>query len=213
VSTYEEDASTTGPIWLRTGNARAWRESIGALCDWTLDVLKQAVQARFVSLAPVDALPWIGWERRLPRYPGDTDATYRTRLAAAWDRWQYAGTETGILAGLEDIGFTEAAIYTALGPNPPGEVTWPPDGDTANWSRFWILIDATTATGANPFAWEAVLWGDRDWGTFLWGGITATAGEVELLRGVVDTWKAAHELCAGFLIDLDGGYRVRIAGR
>lgn len=210
-TTYEQDAATTGPAWLRARVGAAWRGAVGALLDWYLDVAKQAVKARHVQTSPEDGLAEIGRERSIERYPADTLATYRARLLLAWDLWQQGGTAAGIIAALNAAGFGSVAIYTALGAAPPGEAVWPPDGNTANWSRFWVHIDAT-AVGGNPFNWAAVTWGSLNWGAGWTWGSTATAEQIALVRRVVRLWKAAHEVCAGLLIDLPGGHRIRVPG-
>jgi len=210
-TTYEQDAATTGPVWLRGPVGVRIRGAFGAACDWAFDTLKQAVLARFVSKAPEDALGYLGAERSIERYPGDTLATYRARVQAAWDLWQQGGTAAGVILALTSMGFSSVRIYTANGAGPSGELTWPPDGDTANWSRFWVLIDVS-GSEANPFDWQPTAWGTGDWGTGTWGS-TATVAQVQLVRRVIQTWKAAHEVCAGLFVDLPGGRRLRGRGR
>lgn len=212
-TTYEQDAATTGPVWLRGPVGVRVRGAFGAACDWAFDTLKQAVLARFVSKAPEDALGYLGAERSIERYPGDTLATYRARVQAAWTLWQLGGTAAGIIAALESIGFTSVRIYTANGSGPAGELTWPPDGDAANWSRFWVLIDVS-GSEANPFNWQRVTWGDghKYGGGWTWGS-TATVAQVRLVRRVIRVWKAAHEVHAGTFVDLPGGPRLRWEGQ
>jgi hypothetical protein len=212
---YRTDFTQSGPgsgvaRWMQGPVMGAYLAACGDALDLVLDGLRQAVAARFVSETPADALGWIGAERLLPRYPADTDDTYRARLAAAWEVWQLAGTAAGILAALAACGFADAAIYTARDATPPGESSWPPDGDTANWSRFWVFLDVSTS---NPFAWQPTVWTHaRRWGGGATWGSTATVGEVALVRGVIRTLKAAHEVCAGLYVDLPGGRRLRGRG-
>jgi hypothetical protein len=210
-ATYESDAAVTGPTWLRGPVAVRIRAAIGVALDHGFDGLKQAVLARFVQRAPADALSDLGDERHIEQYPGDTTATYRARVLLAWDLWQQGGTAAGIIAALKSIGFTSVRIYTANGSGMPGEGVWPPDGDTSNWSRFWVLIDVS-GSEVNPFAWVRVLWGDRPFGTDWTWGSTATPGQVALVRRVVRLWKAAHEICGGIFVDLPDGTRLRWAG-
>ncbi len=192
--------------------AAAYLGAIGDALDLTLEAMAQAVTARFVAHAPADALGWLGAERLLQRFPGDTDDTYRARLAAACVVWQLAGTEDGIIAMLIACGFTDVTVHVARGAIPPGEVSWPPDGDPANWSRFWVFIDASTAP-QNPFGWQPWTWGDGAlWGDGHTWGSTATSGEVALVRGIVRLLKAAHEICGGIWIDLPGGNRLHWGG-
>ncbi len=211
-ATYASDAAVTGPAWLRGPVAARIRAAIGVALDHGFDVLKQAVRARFVQTAPADALSDLGDERHIEQYPGDTTDTYRARVLLAWDLWQQGGTAAAIIAALTSIGFTSVRIYTANGSAMPGEGVWPPDSDASNWSRFWVLIDVS-GSESNPFDWQRVLWADgHKYGAGWTWGSTATRGQVQLVRRVVLTWKAAHEVCAGIYIDLPGGARLHWRG-
>lgn len=201
---YETDLVERAPGWLQGPHGAALLRLFGRSLDILLAAHKAAVKCRFVAVAPADALPHHGDARGLARYPGDTDATYRARLAGAWSFWQQAGTAAGILAALDACGFHNAAVYTARGSAPPSVSPWPPDSDTANWSRFWVYLDVT-ADADNPFGWAPVAWGERDWGDGWSWGSTATPGEASLVRGVIRTFKAAHEVCAGVYVKLPGG--------
>lgn len=210
MTTYRQLQSESAPKALRGKRGSAWMRAHGRAKDWTQDAVRQAVRAGLVAVAPVDALGYDGNERNLPRYPGDTDETYRARLQRAWELWQQAGTRPGLLAVLDALGFANAAIHTARDPIPPGESSWPPDGDPSNWSRFWVFLDVSA--GSNPFNWQRVPWGSRRWGDGWTWGSTATRAQISLVRSVIRLWKAAHELCAGIVVDLPGGVRIRWAG-
>jgi hypothetical protein len=62
---------------------------------------------------PPDALPLVGNERSMPRYPADTDATYRERLAEAWDTWLFAGNEDAITDQLAAFGLSTTRVIPA----------------------------------------------------------------------------------------------------
>lgn len=212
IKKYAEWLPGIAPRWLKGPRAAALFETVGVALDVTVDAAKQAVFSRFPGLAPADALPHLGAERKIERYPADTDDSHRGRVAAAWDLWPWGGTETGMLNAFHAAGFANVTMHAARDlAGMPGEGVWPPDGDTANWSRFWIRIDATTAAG-NPFGWARRYWGAGQWNTGTWGS-TATRAEVALVRRVVATWKSAHEVCAGIYVDLPGGSRLRWRAR
>lgn len=217
------------PGWLRKPKAALFLEGFGLLLDELVTRAKDAVKQRFVLLCAPDALGYHGLERGLERFGIDTDATYRARLAIAWALWQLAGTAEGIVTLLAFAGFRTTAgvpiatVYSVLGGVPPGESSWPPDGDLANWSRFWVFLNATTASNT-PFNWQATDWGGAFWGSGTWGGgadtiwggwgvgtwgSSALTPEVDLTRRIPKTWKAAHEVLGGVVVDLPGGRRVR----
>lgn len=71
---------TTGPSWLRTGNALAVLHSIGAIGDLITEMALQAVARRFPGAPLPDALETLGQERGILRGPDETPAHYATRL-------------------------------------------------------------------------------------------------------------------------------------
>lgn len=124
---------------------------------------------------PIDALPLKGSDRNIERYPGESDASYMARVAGAWVAWPQAGTHNGLLGQLTAAGFT-ATIKEMR--------DWNWDGNTANWSRFWVVI---TGTG-----WARTHWGDgRKWGEGVWG-CNAPLDQVHVLRRIVRKWKPGH---------------------
>lgn len=213
---YEYDCTHSGfdsnvPRWLQGTVGSGYLGSFGRVLDIVNDSLRQAVLARVVRVAPVDGLQWIARERNMPRYPGDTDATWRARLELAWPLWQFGGTAQGILTALASAGFTNAAIFSANQSGPPAVAPWPPTGTSANWSRFAVYLDVQAAAD-NPFSWASVDWGDFDWGDGTTWGSTATTGEIDLVRGIIALWKAAHEICPWIYVKLPDGTLLRWQG-
>jgi hypothetical protein len=205
------DARTPGlsPPRLRQRFGASLMRVLGAVKDAVADAARQAVKARMVALAPDDALPWIGAERLIERYPGETTPQYRARLRAAWDAWLFAGTAQGVVGALRAAGFN-ASVFSVRAAPSWWVGAWPPNGPealpAASWSRFWIVIEPPF-----PFAWTL-----RRWGAFAWGelgadgtpltwGSTATVRQVELVRSIVRKWKAAHERCAQVLVRVPDG--------
>lgn len=205
------DAVTPGlsPPRLRGRWGSALMRVFGAVKDAIADAAKAAVKARLVELAPDDALAWIGRERNVERYPGETNAGYRARLLAAWETWFAAGTAAGLVAALGAAGFSSVGVYDTRTAPPWWVGAWPPNGDdampAATWSRFWIVIET-------PHPWALRRWGEGgSWGelgadgTPLTWGSTATVREVALVRSIIRKWKAAHERCARVLVRVPDG--------
>ena len=92
---------------------------MGGMVGLTFDLLAegsaQALKAPWLreKSSPDDALPPVGDERMMPRYPADTNSTYRTRLADAWEAWQYAGAGTAIARQFNDAGFDSVQVIEA----------------------------------------------------------------------------------------------------
>ena len=116
------------PPWLRRFVGRRF---IGGAVGLTFDLLaegsSQALKAPWLreKSSPDDALPPIGQERRMPRYPADTNTTYRNRLADAWGAWEYAGAGTAIIRQFIDAGFENVRAIEASNNNErPSRPSW-----------------------------------------------------------------------------------------
>ena len=103
------------PPWLLRPNGAAFLGALGDGLDALAGSAKEAVKARLPLLGPADALPQIGAERGINRGPNETVASYRARLVAAWDLWQYGGTPRGLLGALFVAGYTSSTIQTQTG--------------------------------------------------------------------------------------------------
>ena len=90
-----------GPVGVAFG--RGFIKHIDDLNQDTID----SVKARFPTIAAANgdtyALGLKGEERRLRRYPSETDEEYGARLKNAWEIYSKAGTETAIIEDLEGL--------------------------------------------------------------------------------------------------------------
>lgn len=97
------------PIWMRYGRgARDTWVSLDLVGDVCADLLLRCAMTGLV-LTPYcsgGAAALIGKERKLPRFTGESLANYKLRLWGAWDAWEYAGTEKGILGQLQAAGMS-----------------------------------------------------------------------------------------------------------
>jgi len=172
------------PTWL----AREWGESFNLISAVLRDVMisgaKEAVAMGFIGVCADDALPKHGEARVLPRGKGESFATYRTRLIAAFDTWLLAGTAAGVKQAVEIATGGVATIIENF-----QWVPLPPDGDTDSWWRFWVGIEDT--------GWHTDgLWDDP--GVWDDGGVwdtDASEADIEAVRATIRTWMAAHTIC------------------
>lgn len=183
VRTYRAWARDLAPTWLRGD----WGGALVEMFGFTFDAIQEAnYEAGAAGLLdaptfPVDALPLIGNERNIERYPAESDDEYHARVKGAWVAWPQAGTINGVLSQLTAAGF-DAEIKEMK--------DWNWDGDAANWSRFWVILHNT--------GWARNKWGDgRKWGEGVWG-VNASRDEVHTLRRIVKKWKPAH--CIAIII-------------
>lgn len=202
---YREYLTKLVPPWLQRAVGELFLGAHGDELDVLATKAKDATKAGFVADAPSDALRYHGRERVLPRFAGEADASHRARLVAAWDTYETAGTRAGPLStggtyGL--VGMLEAALDPSvtvqvkayrdpyLGPLRRGY-----------WSEFWVVLSGVP--------WARRTWGDgSEWGRpagapRTWGS-TATRAEVETLKNIVRTFKAAHEWCPAIVVAFSG---------
>lgn len=96
MSTYRAWQPTLQPTALRGTWGEAWAVSLGTEKDALLALAKEAVRARLIDEAPSDALDLIGADRDLERGRSEADASWRDRIAGAWESWSWLGTRYGI---------------------------------------------------------------------------------------------------------------------
>jgi hypothetical protein len=185
LKTYRQYAEELSPtVLLGTWGARFVVGSIGLMADLIAQRAREARKASLLTAEsiPTDALPLKGYERLSPRYPADTDATYKARLIDSWERWKQGGSEQGMIAELEAYGLTDISIVL--------DSEWDWDGEEY-WSRFWVVIKGHAWTGPRLIG-DAGSMLDGTWTL----GSSATPEEVNAVRSIVRRWKPGHMICS-----------------
>jgi hypothetical protein len=175
------------------------------------DALAYGVKLRFPNVYSPESLPLIGRDRGISRGFEETDAGYAARL----ERWLYdhrraANPYTlmrqiqGYLAGHSvklRIVNNAGAWYTLNADGTTEYVlggNWNWDGNTVQWSRFWLLIYPPADLWVRSGTWgDGSLWGEGTWGS------TATVEQVESIRGIVAEWQAPHARCVNIILVFD----------
>jgi hypothetical protein len=106
VRLYRDWLRDLAPHWLHTARGKVLLEATGSAMDEVYARIQTAMLARLPATAPEDALQVISRGRLLERYPNETVAAFRTRVRAARDFWSLAGTESGVLLGLNQLGYS-----------------------------------------------------------------------------------------------------------
>jgi hypothetical protein len=180
---FVDYAQKTNVPWLSRPFGAAWVEAQAIVHDVTVDGAREAAKARFVGIAPSDALPHHADERALEQGAGETEESWRSRLLDAWEAWPWAGTERGVVDALE-LFYDPATVYEAL--------DWYP-GDAA-WARFWVVLGA----GGHPFGPAKKIGLTTPWkvgdGTIV-GLSGATTDDVARLRRTIKLWKPGNTRC------------------
>lgn len=212
----------------RSVTTRWLTDDEGGLVGYALDLVKDAFINRLVlgyragfpingperAPAPTDALTRMGQDRRVVKGINESDADYAARLVN-WlvDRRTagnpftlmrqlaaYTGAATGCSFRTYDVRgncYSRAADGTQTARLKTGLWNW--DGDTARWSRFWVIIYPGTL-------WTATnVWGTAgDWdGGATWGGTTITEEQTRTLQAIVTDWKPGGTRCQHIILALD----------
>ena len=156
--TYAQHQQDLMPGALRGPYGLAWARAHGTLKDQLVARTRQSVYAGGVSdpegrgrEAPADALPRLGLDAEIERAPSETDASYRARIAGAWESWSWLGTRYGITYAVGLLGYGYPAIVAWR--------TLPWDSRSDLWARLRAFFLGRAAwTGA---AWGAWSWGSR----------------------------------------------------
>lgn len=189
------------PPWLLDPAGAAFLQALGAGLDDNVQRMREAVKASFPALGPADALPVTGDEVGMPRGTIEPEATYRSRLAAAWDLWPRAGTALGILLAARAAGYPSLLLQTQIGKQYQLASTL--TGDSAH-----DLVISTMAgpvhLGGSPEGWQdfkALI--TKPWPSW-WSGAPADgSADQKAFAALVKAWKSAQSRCVGIVV-VDG---------
>jgi len=230
------------PPWLSDERSAGGKflYTIGLHGDALVDKCQQALLARMPQKAQADALALIGADRLIPGGPGESTAQYALRSRQAFDTWQRAGINGGVLRQV--LGYlvaikprarivTDQAIWTTIAPgvdatlpasyqNGAGNWDWdssaypdPHTGAPLAWWRWWLILYSTATSGAS-WAGDDGTWGDgQAWGEQggSWGlGVPATL--IRSIRGIIGLSKRAGSWCRWFIISNDDALFDPMAG-
>jgi hypothetical protein len=208
MSNYRDFVEGLAPIW---GSGHWGSRLLGMLWGATSDTVAIGLSSAIVApwfhregKQPVDALPLLGEERNMPRYPIETHQQYRSRLWGAWEAWEYAGSAASIEGQFAAAGLVGAKVYEPLRTH---AVTGNTHGDWVRapigyWSHFWMFLPEGShsfPSGAHTFGAAGLVFG----GTETFGTLLTTA-DVALLRGIANKWRPAHVICREIIIEFEG---------
>jgi len=158
------------------------------MADLLGDGASRALKASWLlqGVSPPDALPLLGTERSMPRYDADIDLSYRRRLHQAWDTWLFAGTkegegDQGMTGQYSAAGYSNVRIFNNF------EWNIESPKNTANWSRFIVIIEKPNDFGPAHVYGDGVVYG----GDITYGS-SATPAQVAEIRAIALKWKEGH---------------------
>ena len=173
---------------LRGFMGRRLQGTFSLAIDAFMEATTQAIRAPWVAdNPPPDAVALVGKEVLIPRYPTDTNETYRARVQNAWVDWDQGGTEEAIINRLTLAGNPDAEIFR-----------WVNDG---SWSEFIVFFPAGShnVTSDGPTIGSFTV-GD---GTIL-GPEGITPVELSTLKGIIKQWKPGQWKCLWVVWEISG---------
>lgn len=168
----------------------AWATVFGLVDDVLIELFRDAVDARFPSRAPSDALPELAHDRRIDIGFDEPADSVRERIRKAFSKYSFYGTRKDIEDSLRVAGYTDFEIRDAS-----------QDG-SLRWFEFEVVI-------FHPFPWVDSYLSDQAWdaaGTWDDGGNWAEdmpQDQLERVRSIVRA-KPTHARCRSILIVHDG---------
>ena len=195
------------PGALRGDYGLAWARAQGTLKDRLVVRTRESVYAGGAAdpegrgrEAPADALARLGADVAIERAPGEGDASYRARIAGAWESWSWVGTRYGIATAVGLLGYGTPAVW--------GYRELPPDADATRWARVVIVFRGLSFWDGGE-AWD----GEAKWDVASSPDAIETADADVVrrqLRRVVRQWINARDVCesvtaafGGLLWDVD----------
>lgn len=159
--------------------------------DRELALLRAAALSRLPATCPDDGLDLLGQAFVLPRFPGESNDSYRARLAAAWPTYEVAGAPDALTESLRAYGFQDVTIARA---------------ENFFYATFWYSAFIVAlgpdfgSTGITADAWGSFTWGDplKTWGS------TATPSQLGAVVRQILKWKAAHGMPIGITLVFGG---------
>ena len=198
MGTFRDYLQSIAPPWFKGyWGERLWG-MVGLYSDLIAEGCSQAIKAHLLRMdtSPPDALPLIGSERSMPRYPGETDLQYRGRLWEAWEAYTTGGTEAAITGQLAKYGLSNTRCIAQHDgwcfENPP---------NATEWSRFVVVIEQ-----AHPWTAPIDYGLGYIYGSALTYGSTATPDDVATVKGITLKWKPAHSRNPYILVVLEHEY-------
>ncbi len=182
-----------------------------ALCvvgDVCADLLLRAAMSGMITTeyCTEDVLALKGKERLLQRYPGETVDQYRPRVHDAWDAWEFAGADAGIIRQMRAAGYAPVQLWLQTATAPEYlyglfiTYTAPGESDPEKGSFQLILTAETGSPEATcPVCSETTFCSES-----LVCGSMLSSDQVGLLSSIVKKFKPAEMICkAIYFTDVD----------
>ena len=196
---YQQEAITKP--WRGTWGTK-FLVALGLVKDALAHAVVAAIRCAYPEYAPRDALMYHGLERRIAKGPHEEQAEYASRVRAAWETWQWAGTPYGVETTLNTVGrglqFHVKECWT-----PTDAGVWaPPELNDDRWTHFWLLVDTGHGLVLPDGTWgDSGTWDDGG----VWGEVIDPA-QYRFLKNVVRRIKGRHARAQYLYVPMGGNF-------
>lgn len=128
----------------------------GDIYDEQVSLVRQGVRARLPGVAPADALPYLGQDRKLIQGYAESNDDFRTRCRTAFSQWELAGTWAELLFQLYwSCGLDTSSTWIVQQNGYAYNLTANPgaDEDPLPLLNVTPLMDNPTVTYPTPVPW------------------------------------------------------------
>jgi len=202
------------PPWMKYGRgARETWVSLDLIGDVCADLLLRSAMTGMMLTAYCSdgAAALIGKERRLPRFIGEKLETYKLRLWNAWEAWEYAGADAGILGQLQAAGLATVQHALKFASFDFDTGTWgassarqayckvvpyvvPGQEGTGQHEQSSFVLVLTSASPTSPEVMECVCSDDTICGEAVCGS-QISIDQLEALNSIIEQFKPSESIC------------------
>lgn len=206
-----------GPWFTKNKNIGTFLEATGITLDSAIQSLDQGLRLSQPLRCDVSAFPVLAKDRSMRIYPAEPEASKRLRLAQWKQLHRQRGTHQGemrhsqpyflpdtpIMRIVHQDGAGASATWHTLGADGTYTIhratpsNWNYDGQTAKWSRYWVITYAPSAI-LDVARWDDG--GTYDGGEVYDGLLTSAAQD---LVSMILEWKSAHSRMAAYILATD----------
>lgn len=218
---FQRYLSDLGPYFLRNKHIGAFLDSTALIYDSAAQTLELGLRMGQPLNCDVSALPILRKDRGIRLYPSESEESQRQRLSDWLMLHRQRGTHQGEMRHSQGY-FGDAApimriVHQSGGASPIAtwhtlrgdgsyEVyhraasNWNWDGQTSHWSRFWVICYAPADYVSGITYGDGSHYGD---GSFYGGAANPTIAAD--LVAMINDWKSAHSVLAGYIIATEPG--------
>lgn len=224
MANFRDSIRAISPAWLLRDIGEKFMYTFGLALDGLAASLNYGLKGRAPGNGVETADRIVGDDRKLVRYPAETDAQYEARLRGAFVAWKGqidpprpgAGAAMALIRQLEGFAHPERLRIRIVARSGlwhtfpestdlPGTITkyvaspanWFWDSHSARWWRYWVIIYPNGKWTSSRKWGDGKRWGDDGW------GLDIPGEQADAIRSLVRLWNRAGAHCLWIVYALD----------